>query len=127
MYPSLYFYSPTNNAEWEEKDPFYTPDGMGVMNENEELFTDSYTVNELIIGGTLFAHRRCHKATWVSADHHTENQIDNIAVCQRWRNSLQDIRVKRGADIGSNHHLVIAKLRVMLYSEKEAGETQSEV
>ncbi|XP_051807750.1 craniofacial development protein 2-like [Acanthochromis polyacanthus] len=92
--------------------------GLGVMNENGELFADFCAFNELTIGGTLFPHRRCHKATWVSPDHQTENQIDHIAVCQHWRSSLQDVRVKRGADIGSDHHLVIAKLRVRLAVRK---------
>ena len=92
--------------------------GLGVMNENGELLTDFCAVNELTIGGTLFPHRRCHKATWVSPDHQTENQIDHIAVRQRWRSSLQDVRAKRGADIGSDHHLVIAKLMMKLAARK---------
>ena len=148
-------YAPTNNAEEEHKDLFYSQlqtvldkiprrdmlilmgdmnakvgcdnagrekvmgrNGLGVMNENGELLTDFCAVNELTIGGTLFPHRRCHKATWVSPDHQTENQIDHIAVRQRWRSSLQDVRAKRGADIGSDHHLVIAKLMMKLAARK---------
>ena len=33
------------------------------MNENGELLTDFCTANELVIGGTLFPHKECHKAT----------------------------------------------------------------
>ena len=40
----------------------------------------------------------------------TENQIDHILISQRWRTSLQDVRVKRGATIGSDSHLVEASL-----------------
>ena len=144
-------YAPTNNADEEDKDAFYTQlqavvdkilrrdmlilmgdlnakvgsdntgrekemgkNGLGVMNENGELLADFCAFNELKIGGTLFPHRRCHKATLVSPDRQTENQIDHIVVRQRWGSSLQDVRAKRGADIGSDHHLVIAKLRVKL-------------
>uniref|UniRef100_A0A0L8I5N8 Endonuclease/exonuclease/phosphatase domain-containing protein n=1 Tax=Octopus bimaculoides TaxID=37653 RepID=A0A0L8I5N8_OCTBM len=42
----------------------------------------------------------------------TENLMDHIVVRQWWRSSLQDVRTKRGADSGSNHYLVIAKLKV---------------
>ena len=79
--------------------------------------TTMCTVNELVIIDTFFPHRRCHKDTWASPDHHTENKIDHITVRQCWRNS-QDVCVKRGADIGSDHLLVIAKLRVKLALRK---------
>ena len=48
--------------------------GIGQMNENGELLADFCTVNNLVIGGTLFPHKRCHIATWVSPDHQTENR-----------------------------------------------------
>ena len=31
-----------------------------------------------------------------------------------WRRSLQDVRVRRGADVGSDHHLVMANLKLKL-------------
>ena len=60
----------------------------------------------------LLPHRHCHKASGFSPDHHTENQIDHIIVRQHWKNSLQHIPTKREADIWSDNHLAIAKLRV---------------
>ncbi|CAG2192915.1 unnamed protein product [Mytilus edulis] len=38
----------------------------------------------------------------------------------RWRSSLQDVRNKRGADIASDHHLIIAKIQLKLLSTKKA-------
>ena len=92
--------------------------GLGSMNENGERFADFCAFNELVIGGTLFPHKNCHKATWLSPDHHTSNQIDHIAVGQRWRSSLQDVRVQRGADVASDHHLVICKMKIKLKSKR---------
>ena len=48
----------------------------------------------------------------------TENQIDHIPISQRWRTSLQDVHVKKGATIGSDHHLVVASLRIKLAARK---------
>ena len=52
--------------------------------------------------------------TWVSPDQVTENQIDHIGINKMFRRSLQDVRVKRGADIASDHHLVTARLKLKL-------------
>ena len=92
--------------------------GLGNMNENGEMFANFCTFNELVIGGSIFPHKKCHKATWVSPDNKTENQIDHIAICRTWRSTLQDVRTKRGADIGSDHHLVVAKLKIKLAKQR---------
>ena len=103
-------YAPTNNAEEDDKDSFYAEvpgrdmlilmgdmnakvgssntdreremgrHGLGDMNENGEMLADFCAVNNLVIGGTLFPHRRHHKATWISPDHQTENQIDHVII-----------------------------------------------
>ncbi|XP_065356005.1 uncharacterized protein LOC135950386 [Calliphora vicina] len=70
--------------------------------------------NNLVIGGSLFPHKPVHKVTWVSPDHVTENQIDHITISRKWRGSLLDVRCKRGADIASDHHLVVASMRIKL-------------
>ena len=79
---------------------------LGDVNENGKELVDMCALNGLRIGGTLFLHKRVHKATLRSPDGVTENQIDHILISQRWRTSLQDVRAKRGATIGSDHHLV---------------------
>ena len=88
--------------------------GLGEMNDNGMRFADTCTMNNLVIGGSIFPHKRIHKATWISPDHRTENQIDHICVSKRFRRSLLDVCVKRGADVGSDHHLVSAKLKLKL-------------
>jgi hypothetical protein len=87
---------------------------LGEMNENGERFADLCALNNLVIGGTIFPHKRIHKNTWISPDHVTENQIDHICIAKKFRRSLQDVRVKRGADVASDHHLVVARLKLKL-------------
>ena len=93
--------------------------GVGTINENGELLAHFCAANHLVVGGTLFPHKTRHKVTWVSPDHQTENQIDHVMVKQRFRSSLQDVRARRGADIGSDHHLVVAKIKIRLSSRKK--------
>ena len=52
--------------------------------------------------------------SWTSPDGNTSNEIDYICITNRWRPSLQDIRAYRGADVGSDHHLVISKIHLKL-------------
>ncbi|XP_078603943.1 uncharacterized protein LOC144877771 [Branchiostoma floridae x Branchiostoma japonicum] len=88
--------------------------GVGTMNHNGELFVDFCSVNDMVIGGTLFPHKESHKVTWRSPDGSWENQIDHIAISRRWRGTLQDCRIKRSADVGSDHHLLLATCRIRL-------------
>ena len=101
----------SNNNGYEE---CMGTNGLGEMNDNGERLADLCAADGLVIGGSLFMHRNIHKATWISPDMSTANQIDHICICKKFRRSLQDVRVKRGADVASDHHLLIAQLRLKL-------------
>ena len=88
--------------------------GLGSRNENRESFADFCAFNRLVIGGTLFPYKKVHDATWVSPDHVTENQIDHICISQRFRRPILDVRAKRGADVATDHHFLIRKLKLKL-------------
>ena len=88
--------------------------GLGVMNDNGERFADLYATSDLVIGGSFFQHRRIHEATWVSPDLQTENKIDHMCIGKRFRRTLQGVRVRRGADVASDHHLLVARLKLKL-------------
>ena len=99
------------------------------MNENGERLANFCQANELVIGGTLFPHKECHKQTWTSPDGGIVNQIDHLALSKRWRSSLQDVRTMRGADVGSDHHLLMAKVRLRIAKVRkgESGRVRFEV
>ena len=88
--------------------------GLGVMNENGEHFADLCALNQLVIGGNIFPHKRIHKATWRSPDHITENQIEHICISRKFKRSWQDVRVMRGADVSSDHHLLATTVKLWL-------------
>ena len=62
--------------------------------------------------------RRLH--TWTSPDGQYRNQIDYILCSQRWRSSIKSAKTRLGADCGSDHELLIAKIRLKL---KKVGKT----
>ena len=99
--------------------------GIGGQNENGELFVEFCTFNDLVIRGTLFLHKTIHKTTWTFPDGKTENQIDHIIISRKWKRSLHDVRVKRGADAASDHHLVVAVLKIKLKAYKDQADRPS--
>lgn len=101
----------SSNVNWES---VMGAHGLGVMNENGELFADLCAKHDLVIGGTIFPHNNIHKTTWVSPNMKTQNQIDHIAISKKWRTSLLDVRSRRGADVYSDHHLVVGQIRIKL-------------
>ncbi|XP_033106314.1 uncharacterized protein LOC117108409 [Anneissia japonica] len=88
--------------------------GCGSMNENGKRLMEFCSSNDLIVGGTIFPHKDIHKKTWYSPNGRDRNQIDHLMVNGTWRRSLQDVRVMRGADAASGHHLVMAIIKVNL-------------
>ncbi|XP_065578596.1 craniofacial development protein 2-like [Artemia franciscana] len=99
------------------------PHGMGEINENGTLLIDYALSNDLIIGGSMFDHKTIHKYTWVSPDGRTKNQIDHFLMSRRWRSSLSDVRGFRGADVNSDHILMIAEVRIKMKAQKRKTNT----
>ena len=90
------------------------PHGTSRMkNGNGERFLFCNT-NGMSVGNTFFAHKSIHKKMWRASDGITKNEIDFICISQRWRSSIQDVRVYRGADIGSDHYLLKALVKLKL-------------
>jgi len=70
----------------------------------------------------MFPHRNIHKYTWTSPDGKIHNQIDHVLIGRRWHLSVLDVRSFRGADCGTDHYLVIAKVRERLAVGKQAAQ-----
>ena len=96
--------------------------GCGTCNENGNLLIEFCGLNDLVIGGTLFQHKEIHKLTWTSPNRRDKNQIDHLMINGRWRHSLNDVSVKRGADCGSDHFLIISKIKLKLKKAPKINE-----
>lgn len=89
--------------------------GCGTMNKSGDYLVDLCWLNNFVIGGTLFPHMEVHMLTWVWSRYRDINQSDHVAINDNRRRSLQDAWVRRGANIGSDHHLVTANIYLKLY------------
>ncbi|VDP46372.1 unnamed protein product [Schistosoma margrebowiei] len=78
----------TNNTGYED---IMGRHGLGERNENGERFANLCAFNKLVIGGTIFPHKRIHKATWTSPNHTTRSQIDHICINKTFRRTIEDI------------------------------------
>ena len=96
---------------------------LGVQNETGQRLTEFCQENALVIANTLFQQHKRRLYTWTSPDGQHRNQIDYILCSQRWRSSIQPAKTKQNktrADCGSDHELLIAKVRLKL---KKVGKT----
>lgn len=97
------------------------------MNENGERLANMCSSNGLVIGGTLFKQKDIHTITWYSPNNRDKNQIDHVIINGKWRRSLLDTRTKRGADVNSDHCLVVARLKLKLKKTPEDTKTNRKI
>ena len=95
--------------------------GLGIHNEQGQSLIEFCKENVLVISSTFFQQQKRTLYTWTSPDGQHQYQIDYIICTQRWRRFIESpkIKIKMGADCGSDHELLIAKFRLKL---KKVGE-----
>lgn len=97
--------------------------GLGSRNERGDRFVQFCRGNDLVIMNTFFKLPKRRLYTWRSpadAEHRVVgNQIDFLTIQQRFRNSVKWVKTFPGADISSDHNVLIAKLQIRLKRTKE--------
>jgi len=94
--------------------------GLEVQNEARQRLIEFCQENTLVIANILVQQHKRKLYTWISADCQYQNQIHYILCSQRWRSSILSAKTRWGADCGSDHELLIAKIRLKL---KKIGKT----
>ena len=93
--------------------------GYGEENERGEKLLNFCLNNNLVIANTMTYKRKAkHQWTWESPDGVTKNQIDYVLVNKKWRTSITSCRAFPGADIGSDHQLLLAGARIKLKRQR---------
>ncbi|VDP32931.1 unnamed protein product [Heligmosomoides polygyrus] len=99
--------------------------GIGEENDNGVRLLTFAAANGLVIGNSIFQHKQKHQLTWRAPNGNESVLLDYVLVNRRFRTSIRDVRVKGGADCGSDHHLVCARMRLRL--QKGKGSTTSSI
>jgi hypothetical protein len=66
--------------------------------------------NGLVITNTWFKKPKRRLYTWKSPGNRNRYQLDYVLVKQRFRNSVKDVQTMPGADIDSDHNLLVATI-----------------
>jgi len=82
--------------------------GEATLNSNSRKLIDFYTFNNLKIINTFFKHKEIHKFTWKARRH--KSIIDYFITNRKTSKVIQDIKVYRNNEIGSDHYLLCAKV-----------------
>ena len=88
--------------------------GLGVQNEAGQRLTEFCQENTMVIANIFFQQHKRKLNTWTSPAGQNQNQIDHILCSQSGRSSIQSEETSPGADCGSDHELLIAKIRLKL-------------
>ncbi|TWW56001.1 hypothetical protein D4764_09G0010510 [Takifugu flavidus] len=81
------------------------------LNPSGVLLLDFCARLRLSITNTLFRHKGVHMCTWHQDALGHRSMIDFVVVSSDLRPHVLDTRVKRGAELSTDHHLVVSWLR----------------
>ena len=93
--------------------------GLGTRNERGERLLEYVIEKDLSIANTNFQQPARRLYTWKSPGDIYRNQIDYIMTRRRFRNSVKDCRTYPGADINSDHCLLVSKMNFRLKKIKK--------
>ena len=88
--------------------------GLGKRNDRGQTMVEFCKRNNMTITNTRFEHEKRRRYTWMKAGDSGRYQLDYILVRQRYCNSVKNARSYPGADMDSDHNLVMMNARISL-------------
>jgi len=88
--------------------------GLGKRNERGQELVNFCKRLKLVVTNTWYRHERRRRYTWKKPGDTGRYQLDYILIKHRYRNSVKNSRAYPGADVNSDHNLVMAKIELKL-------------
>lgn len=85
--------------------------GEDKRNDNGKRMLQFCKMQNMIITNTFFKHKDIHKITREVRSRNERSIIDYILVEEKDRKLVIDTKVRRGPEIGSDHYMVVSKIR----------------
>ena len=98
--------------------------GAGDCNDNGKRLLKMCCNNSLCITNTHFKQKSAHRNTWQSPDDKTCNLMDYIITRNERLTSFCNTRVFRGAEIHSDHYLVVSEIKIKLAAVRTKNKTR---
>jgi len=93
--------------------------GLGQINERGERLVDFCEENKLAVMNTFFKQHPRRLYTWNSPGNLYRNQIDYLMISRRHKNSVKNCHTYPGADVNSDHCLLVMKVKIKLKIPKK--------
>lgn len=86
--------------------------GETVRNDSGNRLIDLCLQNDMIIGNSHYNHKTIHKITFEARERNVKSIIDYFVYDKDIRRYFTDIKVIRGAELGTDHYLLIADTKI---------------
>lgn len=98
--------------------------GTGETNDRGLRLLEFACSQRLTIANTLYPHKLSRRTTWHAPNGKIHNQIDFVLTPRRFKSSINRAKTRTypGADIGSDHDLVLLTMKIRLKKKYQAAQ-----